>query len=369
MKYYSLLVDLSQSPSGALVLLFFSAVLFSLMGVYAKTVAMKGIPSYEIVLFRSCGQAIIVLFPLAWILKVPLIPPKGVRLRIAFRGIFGGIGLQCYYKAITCLPLGDAITLSSIYPALTVLIAIPVLGEKLTIIKSAVILLSIAGAVCIAQPRFLYSAELQAETDSGSSNCEHLGYIAAAGGSVCGALVMIIIRMVGTEGHTLQLIFSWFVFGSSGSLILVLLNGDWFFPMGEAWIDILILTLIASVGHYLFNHAGRFCPAGIGSIVRSTDVMWAYLWEIGVFKVKPNFLAITGAILVFSSVVIIGLTKEDEFNEHKDEGFIKLVNKEDEHERKSESPQQMKSTRVPIVFTELTEVQNLLSLEKNKIEQ
>merc|ERR1719320_229187 len=107
------------------------------------------------------------------------------------------------------------------------------------------------------------------------------------------------IRLVGTDGHTLQLIFSWFVFNFLGSLVLVLYTKDWVFPKGEHWVDILMMIIFASVGHYMMNHGGRFCPAGVGSILRSTDVMWAYLWEITVFKINPNFWAIIGALLVF----------------------------------------------------------------------
>ena len=101
------------------------------MGIYTKKAADKGIPSTELTLFRACGQAIVAIFPTALILKVPFLPPKSVRLRVAMRGIFGAIGSQCYFKAIQCLPLGDAITLISMYPAFTVFLAIPILGERL----------------------------------------------------------------------------------------------------------------------------------------------------------------------------------------------------------------------------------------------
>jgi len=232
-----------------------------------------------------------------------------VRWRVVWRGIFGGFSLQCYYKAIQCLPFGDAITLASITPAFTVLFAIPLLGEKLSNIKSAAIFLSVVGAVCIAQPRFLFGAELHGETDSGRSHCEKFGYIAAAFGSLSGALVFIMIRMVGSDGHTIQLIFSWFVFTCLDSFVLLLFTEDWVFPKGKHWVDISFMILCGSVAHYMMNHAGRICPAGVGSILKSTDVMWAYIWEITVFQVIPNFWAIIGAILVFFSGAIIGFSK------------------------------------------------------------
>jgi len=177
------------------------------------------------------------------------------------------------------------------------------------------------------------------------------------------------IRLVGTDGHTLQLIFSWFVFNSIGSFVLILITKDWIFPRAEHWVDIVMMIVCASIAHYMMNHAGRFCPAGVGSILRSTDVVWAYLWEITVFKINPNFWAIIGAMLVFFSGAIIGFSKESESSEQKEKGFIELTNKEEEHERKSESPQPMKAKFEPTVFSEPVEVEDITSLKKDQITQ
>jgi len=153
------------------------------------------------------------------------------------------------------------------------------------------------------------------------------------------------------------------------SFVLLLLTKDWVFPKGEHWVDISFMILCGSVGHYMMNHAGRICPAGVGSILKSTDVMWAYIWEITVFQVIPNFWAIIGAILVFFSGAIIGFSKWTESNQQKEKGFIQLTSKDEEQERKSDSPQPMKSKLQPIVFTEPVEVKNAPSLKDDQIAQ
>jgi len=96
------------------------------------------------------------------------------------------------------------------------------------------------------------------------------------------------------------------------------------------------MIVFGSMAHYLMNYAGRFCPAGAGSIVRATDSMWAYLWEISVFKINPNKLAIFGAVSVFISIVVIGLSKDLSGKDGKQEGFRVL--QEDDDER-TDSPE------------------------------
>jgi len=291
-------------------LMFISAIFFSLMGIFTKKCAEKGVPSTEMTLIRACGQAIIVVFPLAWILKVPLLPPKPVRLKVALRGIVGCIGFQCYFRTIQCLPLGDAITLFSIYPAFTVFLAIPFLGERLNIKKVIAVVLSTVGAVCIAQPKFLFGNSEWRKPTVSTRDCLEMGYASAFFGSFSGACVLIIIRNLGNDVHTIHLIFSWFVFTSIGSLLLYFIDEDWVFPEGEECLDMLLMILFGSAAHYTMNYAARLCHAGAGSIMRSTDVVWAYLWQITIFNVSPDILAIVGAILVFTSGMIIALSKD-----------------------------------------------------------
>jgi len=316
------------SPRDGLLLLFLSAVLFSAMGIFVKKAEQKGIPSTELTLLRACGQGIFVVLPAVWVLKVPLVPPRHVRGKVILRGIVGGIGFQCYFKTIQCLQLGDAITLSSIYPAFTAILAIPLLGERIDWVKGVAISLSILGAACIAQPHSVFGHFGFVEDTLEISGCEDIGYITGIIGSFCGGLVYVIIRMVGKDGNAIQLIFSFVFFTSLGSLLISLFTQDWVLPKGDQWLDILLVVLFGSLAHYLMNYAARLCPAGAASVMRSTDVLWAYIWEVLIFKVSPNLLAIFGAVSVFISGLIIGLSKEVSEKATKN-GFAVLVETDD----------------------------------------
>jgi len=298
-----------KTPKGALVLMLISAVFYSVMALFGQEALDQGLPSTELVFIRSSGQGIFLACPLAYFLKISPVPPKPVRWLVMSRGILASVAFQCWYKALECLPLGDALTLLSIYPVITVCLAIPLLGEKWTVKITIALLLSIVGAACIAQPSFLFGDS--SWTDSPDiSGCQEIGYIAALVGSFLDGLVLIVLRMVGTRAHTLHFIFSEFVFVPLGSILLYFIDTDWILPDEDQMWDMLLVVLFGSIAQYTKNYAGRICHAGAGSVMRSTDMLWAYLWQITVFHVIPDALAIIGAVLVLLSGMIVGLSKE-----------------------------------------------------------
>jgi len=94
------------------------------------------------------------------------------------------------------------------------------LGERLNVVKTAAIFLSIFGGICIAQPHFLFGDIGSIEVSQEKFDCHVIGYVSASLGTFTGAMVLILIRMVGKDCHTIQLLFSFFVFGFLSSIVL-----------------------------------------------------------------------------------------------------------------------------------------------------
>ena len=88
------------------------------------------------------------------------------------------------------------------------------------------VLLSIMGAVCISQPKFFFGNSAWRKPTVSTTGCLDWGYATAFTGSFFGAISLITIRMVGNDAHTIQLLFSWFVFTSIGSVILYFIDED-----------------------------------------------------------------------------------------------------------------------------------------------
>lgn len=342
---------LSKESLG-LILLLISAMLLSSMGVFLKKAASYDIPSTELVFFRAMFQGSLVLIgmfhfkeePIQGIeqdesddphhvasstciqqyepdilIRYPFGRTKFEQKVVLCRGVVGACGFICAFYSIKSLPLGDSITVFSMYPVYTIFMGKFFLGEPIRWIHIVASLLSVVGAVFITGPSFLLFQDVQEEEEEEEEHDEQynpMGYIAAFLGGIFAAGVFIFIRKAGKLGlHTLQLLSSWSLFGAILSLVFGMtwfksLEGSWIVPpSGMARWYILAYCFIGSIAHFLLNYAGRFCNAGVGSIVRSSDILWAYLYQVFVFDETPHLATIVGVLFIIVSLTLIAIDK------------------------------------------------------------
>lgn len=376
---------ISKESCGLLYLLL-SAVLFSVMGAFLKIVTQEGMPSTQLVFFRAAFQGLFVLLGMFYyrvedmqeqdvamtssrstnnvttaeasfatvectspkndkelypdlLIKVPFGSCDYERKIVILRGIVGGgFGFICYFYSMKSLPLGDAVTLFSIYPIYTIFMAKCFLNEDITCTHIIVTVTNLIGGIMIAGPSFLSLENLGSSSknkdffvennnNNNSSNSSNdyesnkqqynpLGYATALAGGFFAASVVILIRKAGSMGiHTLQLLFSWCCFGLLSSVLFGLtigktVEGPWIWPPStKSWLCILATVVLGTAAHFLLNYAARFAPAGLSAIVRSTDILWAYILEVLVFQEIPSFTTIAGVAIILVSLSMIALEK------------------------------------------------------------
>jgi drug/metabolite transporter (DMT)-like permease len=295
-----------STESYSLLILLFSSLLYSAMACFVKLAASTGLPSSELVFLRAIFQGSLVLLAMflyrdpneGYLLIERPFGNENVRSIVIARGIVGGLAFLCYFYSITVLAaavfLNEQIRISHIFAA----------GASLT------------GSILIAKPSFLFGQD--DGTNSSDVSYPTMGYLTAILGTCLGAAVFILIRRAGKGGvHTLQLLFSWCVFGILYSFVLgvigplVLGVGSHFVvpPTWESWIYVLGVCIFGSLGHLLMNFAARHAPAGLASIIRSSGIMWSYVLEILVFHQVPQMMTVGGVSLILGSLAVIGIEK------------------------------------------------------------
>lgn len=339
-----------------LVLLFISAFLYSGMGCFVKLASETGLPSTELVFLRACFQGVIVVASMFFfqendetkdnekghglmeervqdvnncdnnddqnlrLIQVPLGRSRQNIQIVVARGATGGLGFILYYFTISSIPLGDAITLLSLTPVITIFLARFVLGEPLRLLQILATILSIIGAACIAGgPSNFFKGTT---TDIKDPYYNSLGYVTALIGSVFRAVILILTRKAGTLGaHTLQLSFSWTLWGFTFSSIIGIINAystswsifqeqPWKIPSSStAWWYILGLCILGTTGHFMLNYSARLSRAGLSSIIRSSDIMWGYLFEILVFQEIPSYTTWMGVFFIVCSLLFVAWEK------------------------------------------------------------
>jgi drug/metabolite transporter (DMT)-like permease len=221
----------------------------------------------------------------------------------------GGLGLLFDYHCMSVLPLGDAITLMSLYPFLTIFLARTFLGEEIRPLHIRVTIASMVGAILIAQPTFIFGI---GDLDNIMLQAPTIGYVTGILGSCCLACVLTLTRKAGTIGvHTLQLLISWATFGIIFSLVFATAEeGEWVLPRSRLiWWYVFGACSVGAAAHFVLNYGGRLAPAGLVSVVRSSDIMWAYACEIAIFRQSPNTFTWMGVVLVLGSLLAIGKEK------------------------------------------------------------
>ncbi|KAL7532300.1 hypothetical protein ACHAXR_004551 [Thalassiosira sp. AJA248-18] len=324
--------------------LFVSTFLFSLMGMFLQLASSHGVPSTEIVFSRSAFQGIfIVLGCLTFrldgdsiptvnedynsmneeekIQPQPSLPPRIIQHPfgttylmtkvVIFRGLFGGLSFMFKFHALSALPLGDATALMSLYPIITIFLANFVLGETIQPVHIVAAMSSVVGAILIARPGFLFGDDGNGDDDE--ENASAIGYITALLASIFSSLVIVMIRKAGKVGaHTLQLLFSWMVFGMTLSLLGGAIAGksgndsqQWIMPPREAIPSLLGTCVSGGMAHFLLNYSGKFLPATMSGLIRSTGILWAYLLEIVVFGQLPQKETLWGVFFIGSSLMLV----------------------------------------------------------------
>jgi len=317
--------------SYGLIVVLISAVLYAIAGAFVKLAHQVGnLPSTELVFSRGIFQGSLVVGGMYFerdlkgrrLIHQPFGGTSARRI-VAWRGLLGGMGFLLDYHCMAVLPLGDAITLMSLYPFLTIFLARVFLKEEVRPFHLAVTVVVITGAVCIAQPTFLFGG-------APSPNFQtRLGYVTGILGSCCLASILILIRKAGKIGvHTLQLLLSWAMCGTFFSIVVGPYEGLWLVPATkEIWFYVGGVCIVGAAAHLLLNYAGKMAPAGLVSVVRASDILWAYSCELSIFSDDhPNFLTWVGVMLVLTSLLLIGIDKLRSPSSSSDDNMIKIQN-------------------------------------------
>mmetsp|Transcript_3416 Transcript_3416/g.6291 ORF Transcript_3416/g.6291 Transcript_3416/m.6291 type:complete len:407 (+) Transcript_3416:240-1460(+) len=300
---------LLSKESYGLLLLLLSAVLYSVAGVLVKLAANKGLSSSELVLLRAIFQATIVVTCMCLyktdngvrLIRQPFGNDARVIKIVIVRGIVGGLGFCLYFYTISVLPLGDATALISLKPVPAIFLGRIWLGEPITPLHVVVTITSVVGSILIAQPSFLFASQHASAS---------IGHVTGLLGACCAAGVVTLIRKAGSIGaHTLQLLFSWAFFGILFSTISLVYTSFQLPSSTTSWIYVVGMSVIGSMAHFLLNYAGQLAPASLSSVVRSSDLMFAYIWEIFIFSTIPNGWTWMGVGFISLSLIMITVQK------------------------------------------------------------
>lgn len=194
--------------------------------------------------------------------------------------------------ALQRMPVAEATSIQFLAPMLVVLLARPVLGEKIGFARWASVIAGFGGVLLIARP-------------GGQVDPIGLGFVMCS--VTAGAAYQLLSRvLIRTESPIAMLFHS----ALMGSLCFGALLPWYWSGVSPSWAEIamfLSLGFTGGLGHLLFTMAYREAPASVLAPVNYLQLLWAGLLGWLVFAQVPDQLGLLGMAIVAASGVFIAL--------------------------------------------------------------
>jgi drug/metabolite transporter (DMT)-like permease len=194
--------------------------------------------------------------------------------------------------ALQRMPVAETTAINFIAPMLVVLIAGPLLGERVGAWGWAAAGAGFAGVLLVARP---------------GSGLETIGIVFALGAVGANAAYQLLSRVLAGSERTIALLFYTALVGS----ICFGLALPWFWEgrapgLGELLL-FLSLGVYGGVGHFLFTAAYRHAPASMLAPMNYLQLLWAGLLGWLVFGHVPDRLSTLGMCVIAASGLVMAL--------------------------------------------------------------
>ena len=254
------------------------------------------IPVMEILGFRF-GIQLLLLFPLALILKIAHVPSLRETGMHLLRGFLIMAATGLFFAALRDMPLADAISIFFVEPFILTLLGGMFLGEAVGARRLTACGVGFAGALLVIQPSFT-----------------ELGLVALypLGTALCFALYMVMTRRMATRMSPITL--QAYTALAASALILPLLAAfdgtgnaalDPAMPHGLAIYTLLGVGVVSTLSHLCISLALKFAPAASIAPLQYLEIVSASVLGYFIFQDIPDGLTFVGiAIIVCSGLYV-----------------------------------------------------------------
>lgn len=266
-----------------------------LMDPLVKSLATR-YPVMEIAFFRFAGGLLISVL-LALYFR-PAWPDKKSFVTNGARSVLVAISVLTLFYSLKLLPIATAVAVSFISPVVIVVLAVLVLGERLTPRILMALVLGISGLLMI-----LGNSVLGVE----STTASWMGVAAGIVSAVAYAVSMIILRSRATRDPIVTIIIFQNLTPTLLLLIPCLLLG-WITPDYKDLLIFLCVGFLGASGHFLLAQAFSRANASKLAPVEYTALVWGVFYGFVFFNEWPQVITIIGAAAILLGVITLNHT-------------------------------------------------------------
>jgi len=275
-------------PVVGLLLMCAACALFPIMNGFVKLLAATYDPA-QIVWFRISMH--LVLVPLVFVprLGLGLFRTRRIGLQVA-SSVMMLVSTLCFFFAVKDIPVAEAIAVSFVAPLAVVLLAWPLLGERITPVRLGAVLLGFAGVLVVIRPG---SAVFQWAS------------VLLVGSALCYAMYQIIIRRVAGTDHPATSIFYSVLLGTV--LMSFVVPFVWKTPASWGdWALLCSLGVLGGLGHYCIAQAMTYASANFLAPFNYTQMIGSVIVGYLLFSEVPDLYVWLGSGLIVGAGLMVG---------------------------------------------------------------
>uniref|UniRef100_A0A3Q3WLQ3 Solute carrier family 35 member G1 n=1 Tax=Mola mola TaxID=94237 RepID=A0A3Q3WLQ3_MOLML len=294
-----------KCPGVGLFYAFMSTVFFSIITLLVKTI--QGIHAIEISAIR-CFFQIVFTVPLLIYHKTGFLGPRDKRKYLVLRGFIGSNAMILLYYAVQQMSLADATVIMFSNPVFTSLLAWIFLKERCTIWDCVFTVFTITGVILIARPPFIFGDYMYGIEGDYTNHIK--GTIAAFAGAVAAACTMVVLRKIGKSAHYYLSVWYYAIIGFIECLITVSVLGEWKIPFcgRDRWM-LMLIAVLGIAGQTFLTKALQREKAGPVALMRTLDVVLAFIFQFIFFNLAPTWWSVGGAMCIVVSTSGVALRK------------------------------------------------------------
>jgi drug/metabolite transporter (DMT)-like permease len=286
---YSTSMHAPNVPTSAMLLIVGSTLCFSLLDTIVKYLA----PHYPVPLLvwaRWTFQAVAIAAWLGPRMRRALVRTPRPGLQIV-RGLVIVLSALLFMTALKYMPLAEATALNYSSPVVVVVMAVLLLGERMTRTRVAFVVAGIAGMLLIVRP--------------GTEIFRGASLLALCAAAVY-ATYQILTRMVADEDSRVTLFYPSLVCAAVMTASLPLLDIAPRMPVFDGAL-ICAAGLLGTLGHFLFILAFQRAPASALTPFTYMQLVWAMLIGWIVFGEFPDGWALAGMLVIAGSGLLMAV--------------------------------------------------------------
>ncbi|WP_375691962.1 DMT family transporter [Pseudooceanicola sp. LIPI14-2-Ac024] len=206
----------------------------------------------------------------------------------ALRTTFGWGGATLMFAAAARMPLSDATAISFLSPVFAMLLAIPLLGEKVGPVRWTAAGFALVGMLILLRPT--------------AGAIQPAAMLALCAAVSMGAEAIFIKRLSGSEPPLQVLLIN----NSLGLCIATLaVLPVWQMPSTEQWAGLAGIGVAMALAQICYVNAMRMADASFVVPFTYATLIWAALYDAAVFGVIPDLVSWTGAAVIVAGGVLL----------------------------------------------------------------